>query len=421
MRKSPSCTLKCAGIDRNSISYRAPYTSAANLAPNVNDSAMWALNGRGDFSAIVTKDINGVNRPASIADGAPDMGAYNINPSSLSIPPMADASPATPTAGTTQLFTFGFDTVASITWDAFTTPPASVQVRQYSGKAPVMIGSVTNFPYFYTSITAPAGTYLYDAKINYRDNWMGTMYTTFGFTEDYMRLANKEVGVAWNTNSGSSVDTTNNNLTYTGFSNATQLFTGSDIFNPLPVKLTTFNGSLLNADAKLTWTTASEINANMFVVERSIDGKNFTAITNVKAAGNTSSLTSYNHLDKGIITLLNSAGTIYYRLKMVDNDNSFSYSKTIEIKTAENTKEKVTVTPNPFTTDLTITVETVNNANGTVEVSDINGRIIISQNIDVVKGNSTITVNGVDKLKQGIYFVRYTTESNTQVFKMLKN
>ena len=410
-----------AGIDRNSISYRAPYTSAANLAPNVNDSAMWALNGRGDFSAIVTKDINGVNRPASIADGAPDMGAYNINPSSLSIPPMADASPATPTAGTTQLFTFGFDTVASITWDAFTTPPASVQVRQYSGKAPVMIGSVTNFPYFYTSITAPAGTYLYDAKINYRDNWMGTMYTTFGFTEDYMRLANKEVGVAWNTNSGSSVDTTNNNLTYTGFSNATQLFTGSDIFNPLPVKLTTFNGSLLNADAKLTWTTASEINANMFVVERSIDGKNFTAITNVKAAGNTSSLTSYNHLDKGIITLLNSAGTIYYRLKMVDNDNSFSYSKTIEIKTAENTKEKVTVTPNPFTTDLTIIVETVNNANGTVEVSDINGRIIISQNIDVVKGNSTITVNGVDKLKQGIYFVRYTTESNTQVFKMLKN
>ncbi|MCF8429116.1 MAG: T9SS type A sorting domain-containing protein, partial [Bacteroidia bacterium] len=409
-------------FDKMSISYRPAYTSASNLTPNVNDSAMWLLNGRGDFTTVVTKDINGVNRPASIADGAPDLGAYNINPSSLAVPPMAIASPATPTAGTTQVFTVGFDTVASITWDAFTTPPASVAVRQYSGKAPIQIGSsIPNFPYFYTSIDAPAGTYLYDAKINYRDNWMGTMYTTFGFTEDYMRLANKEVGVAWNTNSGSSVDTTNNNLAYTGFSNATQMFTGSDIFNPLPVKLTTFNGSLLNADAKLTWTTASEINANRFVVERSIDGKNFIAITNVKANGNSSSLTSYNHLDKGIITLLNSAGTIYYRLKMVDNDNSFSYSKTIEIKTAENTKEKVTVTPNPFTTDLTITVETVNNANGTVEVSDINGRTIISQNIDVVKGTSTITVNGVDKLKQGIYFVRYTTESNTQVFKMLKN
>ena len=408
-------------FDKMSISYIPAYTSASNLTPNVNDSAMWALNGRGDFTTVVTKDINGVNRPASIADGAPDLGAYNINPSSLAVPPMAIASPATPTAGTTQVFTVGFDTVASITWDAFTTPPASVAVRQYSGKAPVMIGSITNFPYFYTSIDAPSGTYLYDAKINYRDNWMGTLYNTFGFTEDNMRLANKEVGVAWSTNSGGGVDTTNNNLTYAGFSNATQLFTGSDIYNPLPVKLTTFNGSLLNADAKLTWTTASEINANMFVVERSIDGKNFIAITNVKAAGNTSSLTSYNHLDKGIITLLNSAGTIYYRLKMVDNDNSFSYSKTIEIKTVENTKEKVTVTPNPFTTDLTITVETVNNANGTVEVSDINGRTIISQNIDVVKGNSTITVNGVDKLKQGIYFVRYTTESNTQVFKLLKN
>ena len=409
------------GLDRQSISYRAPYTSATNLAPNVNDSAMWALNGRGDFSTLVTKDINGVNRPASIADGAPDLGAYNINPSTLSIPPMAVATPATPTAGTTQLFTFGLDTVASITWDAFTTPPASVAVRQYSGKAPVLIGSVTNFPYFYTSISAPAGTYLYDAKVNYRDNWMGTMYTTFGFTEDNMRLANKEVTAAWNTNTGSLVDTTSNSLTQTGFSNATMLFTGSDIFNPLPVKLTTFNGSLLNADAKLSWTTASEVNANMFVLERSIDGKNFEAITKVKAAGNSSSLKAYSHLDKGIITLLNSAGTIYYRLKMVDNDNTFSCSKTIEIKTIENTKEKVTVTPNPFTTDLTISVETVNNANGTVEISDINGRVIISQNIEVVKGTSTITVSNTDKLKQGIYFVRYTTETSTQVFKMLKN
>ncbi len=408
--------------DKLSISYRPAFISLTDNTPNPADTAVWAINGRGEYFAINPKDINGVLRPANIVDGAPDLGAYNVNPAATTLAPTATATPATPTAGTTQVFTLGFDTVASITWDAFTTPPATIAVRQYSGAAPLQIGSsVSNFPYFYTSISAPAGTYLYDAKINYRDNWMGTMYTTFGFTEDLMRLANKEVGVAWNTNSGGLVDTTNNNLTYSGFNNVTQMFTGSDIYNPLPVKLTSFNGSLLNNDAKLTWTTASEINANMFVVERSIDGKNFTAITNVKAAGNTSSLTSYNHLDKGIITLLNSAGTIYYRLKMVDNDNSFSYSKTIEIKTAENTKEKVTVTPNPFTTDLTITVETVNNANGTVEVSDINGRIIISQNIEVVKGSSTITINGVDKLKQGIYFVRYTTESNTQVFKMLKN
>jgi len=39
----------------------------------------------------------------------------------------------------------------------------------------------------------------------------------------------------------------------------------------------------------------------------------------------------------------------------------------------------------------------------------------------VVKGTSTITVSNTDKLKQGIYFVRYTTETSTQVFKMLKN
>jgi len=407
-------------FDKNSVSYRPAYTSANNLTPNVNDTAVWVMNGRGEYLGNVTTDINGAARPANLAAGAPDLGAYNVNPATSTMAPMAIANPASPTAGTTQVFTFGLDTVASITWDAFTTPPASIAVRQYAGRAPQTIGTVTNYMNFYTDIQAPAGTYLYDIKLNYRDNWMGTMYTTFGFTEADLRLAKKDAGSAWSTNTASTVDSTMNTLTgtgYTGFS----WFTGSDIFNQLPVKLTTFNGKLVNADAILNWNTASEINSNSFVVERSIDGVNFEGLGKVKAAGNSSSLKSYKFADVNALALVNKFSVVYYRLKMVDNDGSFEYSKTIEVKTDADTKESVKVNPNPFINELTVSIETLVDSKATLEVVDINGKVTLTQNVNVTKGTSAINVDGIEKLKQGVYFVRVSTDLGTQVFKMVKN
>ena len=407
-------------FDRMSISYRPAYTSATNLTPNVNDTAIWVMNGRGDIEASVTTDINGTARPASVTDGAPDLGAYNVTPAANTLAPRAVANPLAPTAGTSQVFTLGFDTVATITWDAFTTPPASIAVRQYAGRAPQLIGTVANYMNFYTDIQAPTGTYLYDIKVNYRDNWMGTMGTTFGFTEADLRLAKKDAATAWSTNTGSVVDSSLNTLTGSGYTEFSW-FTGSDLFNQLPVKLTTFNGKLVNADAILNWNTASEINANSFVVERSIDGVNFEGLGKVKAAGNSSSLKSYKYADANALALVNKFSVVYYRLKMVDNDGSFEYSKTIEVKTDADTKESVKVNPNPFTNELTVSIETLVDSKATLEVVDINGRVTLTQNVNVTKGTSAINVDGIEKLKQGVYFVRVSTDLGTQVFKLIKN
>ncbi|MEI7978717.1 MAG: T9SS type A sorting domain-containing protein [Bacteroidota bacterium] len=408
-------------FERNSVSFRPAYTSATNLVPNPSDTAIWLMNGRGDFvTSIVPRDINGDLRPATVADGAPDLGAYNVTPAANTLAPRAVANPLAPTAGTSQVFTVGFDTVATITWDAFTTPPTSIDVRQYSGRAPLLIGTTPNYMNFYTDIQAPAGTYLYDIKLNYRDNWMGTMYTTFGFTEADLRLAKKDAATAWSTNTGSVVDSSMNTLTGSGYTNFSW-FTGSDLFNQLPVKLTTFNGKLVNADAILNWNTASEINANSFVVERSIDGVNFEGLGKVKAAGNSSSLKSYKYADVNALALVNKFSVVYYRLKMVDNDGSFEYSKTIEVKTDADTKESVKVNPNPFTNELTVSIETLVDSKATLEVVDINGRVTLTQNVNVTKGTSAINVDGIEKLKQGVYFVRVSTDLGTQVFKLIKN
>lgn len=92
-------------------------------------------------------------------------------------------------------------------------------------------------------------------------------------------------------------------------------------FSPLPVKFVGFTVSLKNSNAFIQWSTAEEINANMYEVEKSIDGTNWNTVAYVAAAGNSLALNNYSFTDKNV-----SARVVYYRIKEVDNDGSQSYT-----------------------------------------------------------------------------------------------
>jgi hypothetical protein len=109
---------------------------------------------------------------------------------------------------------------------------------------------------------------------------------------------------------------------------------------PLPVRLVSFTGQQLDGQVQLKWQSSSEENTSHFEVERSADGKNFSQVLTKKAQGNSSSLVSYNALDNSPLS-----GTSYYRLKMVDLDGTFEYSKLVSVN-SEGTV-LVRVYPNP--------------------------------------------------------------------------
>ncbi len=91
----------------------------------------------------------------------------------------------------------------------------------------------------------------------------------------------------------------------------------------LPLTITTFNAALVTNNAHLAWTTAAELNAKAFEVERSTDDTNFKPIGQV-AATNRSNGSSYIFIDKDL-----KKGTNCYRLKAIDKDGSFKYSKIV--------------------------------------------------------------------------------------------
>lgn len=98
----------------------------------------------------------------------------------------------------------------------------------------------------------------------------------------------------------------------------------------LPLHLISFTGQVVGDNDVLHWTTANEVNTASFIIEQSTDGNIFKATGQVKAAQNSSINKEYIFTQHSI---LNAGG--FYRLKMVDIDNAFTYSPVIRIKHTE--------------------------------------------------------------------------------------
>ena len=171
----------------------------------------------------------------------------------------------------------------------------------------------------------------------------------------------------------------------------------------LPVELLSFIAKKENATTRLEWETENESNNDYFQVERSSDGVKFTEIGQVASNSSQPTVNRYSFIDEHP-----SGGINYYRLKQVDYDGTFEYSKTISI-TAE-LPNTVQIYPNPtydylfFTGDINTEYEvTVTNGLGkTIETQIAQNNMINIQHLP--KGSYIIIarLNGVDILAKRI-------------------
>jgi len=98
------------------------------------------------------------------------------------------------------------------------------------------------------------------------------------------------------------------------------------MLNPLPVEWLSFTGEVRNGDGYLFWSTATEINSSHFEVQRTADGRTFTAIGEVTAAGNTNQQSNYQFIDRS-----KPEGKHYYRLKQIDFNGEYGFSSPIAL------------------------------------------------------------------------------------------
>ncbi len=174
------------------------------------------------------------------------------------------------------------------------------------------------------------------------------------------------------------------------------------ISQTFPLKLISFKGNKTSENnIKLDWTTANEMNTRLFLIEQSLNGREFAAIGNVKANGSGNNSYDYN--------VTNPAKTnLYFRLKMTDKDGAFSYSPIVLIKNKTG-NAGFTLLQNPAQHTLVLT---------SVAASLFNTEALLVNSVGVVVKRAvfhlvTQTID-VNDLPPGVYYLK-TVEGNEKV------
>ena len=200
----------------------------------------------------------------------------------------------------------------------------------------------------------------------------------------------------------------------------------------LPVELTSFTGFVNEDKVNLNWATATEVNNYGFEVERNTPlsplsrgeaADVWEKIGFVYGNGNSNSPKNYSFIDDNV-----SAGSYLYRLKQIDNDGKFEYSKTVDVSIIKPEAFALEQNyPNPFnpTTKIKYTIPsaTLRQAQGDVLVSlkvfDVLGNeAAVLVNETQQPGNYEVEFKA-EKLSSGVYYYRLQAGSFVETKKMI--
>jgi hypothetical protein len=169
---------------------------------------------------------------------------------------------------------------------------------------------------------------------------------------------------------------------------------------PLAISgLMSFEGLAVNNKVKLSW----ELAANKYskvVLEKSNTSSNFTKVYEA----NSGSFASSGYTDADI-----QGGQFFYRLSATNLEGKTEYSSIIAVKVNGFEKQGMNVYPSLIQSGATVAVELKEKTEGVVLVSDLSGRIVKQQKVNLQAGSNSIAVDGFDNFSSGNYIVALRT------------
>jgi hypothetical protein len=201
--------------------------------------------------------------------------------------------------------------------------------------------------------------------------------------------------------------TTSFTATFTGFSNFFLVDAGAT----LPVTLLDFTGTAReNATTVLQWTTATEENNRQFELEMSSDGISFAPLATIPSKGNSTNAQDYEY-----VHLRPATGITWYRLKQVDFDGGFKYSRIIVVEIMKGELQPF-IYPVPGRESITLNFGTVISA-ADIEILTIDMKLVKRE---TRRGTMIRTELSVSDLKPGLYFIRVKRKERIDVLRFIK-
>ncbi|MEO6490656.1 MAG: GEVED domain-containing protein [Ferruginibacter sp.] len=165
---------------------------------------------------------------------------------------------------------------------------------------------------------------------------------------------------------------------------------------PLPLTLLSFTGSKRNDVIRLLWKTEQEQDTKEFQVERSMNSFEFASIGIIPAAG-LSTGSNYNFSDPAI-----TPGAYFYRLKMLDRDGAYTYSRTLDFTVKGN---RMLVKGNPFHQDIEVILP-ANSGEVVFRLLDSKGSVVLVEKQGI--SSNSIVIKLKKPLSNGIYVLEAT-------------
>ncbi len=173
-------------------------------------------------------------------------------------------------------------------------------------------------------------------------------------------------------------------------------------------ELSTFDASNNNLEIRLDWSSIQEINMKQYELERSFDLNDWEKITTVNAE-NLSTTSNYSFIDNNA-----KLGINYYRLKQINQDESFQYSPVISSKLVA--VSAFDIYPNPVQSNLNIVLTNQEINQGAILITDAQGKIIQEIVLDNIQPLHKLNISTIN-YAPGLYQINLRTVSGKTVNK----
>ncbi len=182
----------------------------------------------------------------------------------------------------------------------------------------------------------------------------------------------------------------------------------------VPVELTSFTALSEGGNVKLKWNSSSEINNSGFEIQRSNNNVNFSKIGYIQGHGSTTKSYEYTFVDNSAF------GHQYYRLKQVDFNGSYNYSKVVEVTIDKPLGFTLNQNyPNPFNPSTIISYSIPEKSFVTIKVYDVIGNEVATLiNNQMEAGEHSVKFNG-SNLSSGIYYYQIKDGNNIATKKLM--
>lgn len=183
----------------------------------------------------------------------------------------------------------------------------------------------------------------------------------------------------------------------------------------LPVTLASFTAAPAKQDVLLNWATATEVNTSHFTLQRSTNGRQFTNIATVEAAGNSQAERHYTYTDANALNTTESI--LYYRLQTNDKDGKQYYSAIVPVKVGGD-GITATVYPNPAADFIIVNCHLQAGSKATLRITDASGKQVLARLLSNTGSGQTSV--GVKALPAGVYYVQVITGNGVQTTRFIK-